>query len=116
MSDQGRVNPQIVDALTVVKQNTLSGDVVRVNGAGKAYQSVAQSMAIAIQDATDNLRNTGQISNTAQGVAMAKLLETKNAFYVQVLEYAQKMNDSAAETFKTIGINAADILKGFPSD
>lgn len=116
MNDASMVNPQVVDALAVAKQATMSSDVVRINGAGKAYQSVAQSMAIAIQDATDNLRNIGQISNTAQGVAMAKLLETKNAQYAKVLEYAQKMNDSAADTFKKIGINAADILKGFPSD
>jgi hypothetical protein len=116
MNDQGKVNAQITDALAVVKQATMSDDMVRINGAGKAYQSVAQSMAIAIQDATDNLRNVGQISNTAQGVAIAKLLETKNAAYGKILEYAQRMNDDAAETFKTIGINAADILKGFPSD
>lgn len=115
MSNQSSVNSQIVDALSVTKQATMSSEVVRINGAGKAYQSVSQSMAIAIQDATDNLRNIGQISNTAQGVAMAKLLETKDSSYAKILETAQKMNDAAAETFKTIGINAADILKGFPS-
>lgn len=116
MSNSSSVNPQIVDALSVTKQATMTSEVVRINGAGKAYQSIAQSMAIAIQDATDNLRNIGQISNTAQGVAIAKLLETKDATYGQILEYAQKMNDAAAETFKTIGVNAADILKGFPTE
>lgn len=116
MSDPSKVNAQVNDALSVISQAAMSPDVVRISGAGKAYQSVSQSMAIAIQDATDNLRNAGTISTTAQGVAMAKLLETKNAFYSQVLEQAQKMFDEAAETFRKIGTNAADVLKGFPSE
>jgi hypothetical protein len=41
---------------------------------GKVYQSVAQSAAIAIQDAADALRNLTTIEATAAGVAMAEML------------------------------------------
>ena len=40
----------------------------------KALQSVAQSVALAIQDATDNLRNVNTIGTTAIGAAMSQLL------------------------------------------
>ncbi|MGD9159781.1 MAG: hypothetical protein PVG39_15305 [Desulfobacteraceae bacterium] len=115
MGDPEKVNAQVVDSLSVASQATMKPDIVRIEGAGKAYQSVAQSMAIAIQDATDNLRNLNTISTTAQGVAMAKYLETKESDYGQIIEQAQKMSTEAAETFRLIGTNAADVLKGFPS-
>jgi len=89
--------------------------VIRQEGAGKAYQSVAQSTAIAVQDATDNLRNINTISATAMGVSMAQFLETGDSKYAQAIELAQKMATQAAGNFMLIGTNAADVLKGFPS-
>jgi hypothetical protein len=89
--------------------------IIREEGAGKAYQSVAQSTALAIQDATDNLRNINSISATAIGVSMAQFLETKDPVYIQAIETATKMSADAANTFMLIGTNAATVLKGFPS-
>ena len=89
--------------------------MVREEGAGKAYQSVAQSTAIAIQDATDNLRNLNTISATAMGVSMAQFIETGDPKYAQAIELAQKMATMAAGNFMLIGTNAADVLKGYPS-
>lgn len=95
--------------------NTPVTTVIREEGAGKAYQSVAQSTAIAVQDATDNLRNINTISATALGVSMAQFLETGDSKYAQAIELAQKMSLNAANTFKIIGINSADVIKGYPS-
>ena len=95
--------------------NTPPTTQIRQEGAGKAYQAVAQSTALAVQDATDNLRNLSTISSTAQGVAMAQLLATGENKYAKAIEVAQKMSEAAAQNFKTIGVNASDILKGFPS-
>ena len=89
--------------------------MVREEGAEKAYQSVAQSTAIAIQDATDNLRNLNTISATAMGVSMAQFIETGDPKYAQAIELAQKMATMAAGNFMLIGTNAADVLKGYPS-
>lgn len=88
---------------------------IRQEGAGKSYQSVAQSTAIAIQDATDNLRNINTISSTAMGVAMAQFLATGETKYANAIEIAQKMSTEAASNFLTIGTNASDVLKGYPS-
>lgn len=94
---------------------SITPQIVRGEGAGKAYQSVAQSTAIAVQDATDNLRNINTISATALGVSLAQFLETKDPVYVQAMELALKMSVEAASTFKIIGLNSADVLKAYPS-
>jgi len=115
MANTSTVNPQIVDALKVTGQATMAQDVVKTAGAGKAYQSVAQSTAIAVQDAADYLRNVNTIGTTALGVAMAQLLATGEPQYAQAIEQALKMTSSAASNFQVIGSNASDVLKGFPS-
>lgn len=84
-------------------------------GAGKAYQSVAQSMAIAVQDAADGLRNTTTMANTAMGVALAQFLATKDAQYLQAIEPAQQMIVSATTTLATVGGTATTILNAFPA-
>ncbi|BBD10075.1 hypothetical protein [Desulfovibrio ferrophilus] len=105
----------ITNSLSIISDATSAPSVPRIQGAGKAYQSVAQSTAIAVQDAADYLRNIGTISSTAQGVAMAQLLATGDEKYVTALTEAQKMAGQAASVFRDIGSNAADVLKGFPS-
>lgn len=83
---------------------------------GMAVQSVAQSMAIAIQDATDMLRNVSTIATTAMGVAAAKWIETPEmVLYKQIIDTAQGLIQTAAGDFLTIGQNAATVLSAFPS-
>lgn len=87
-----------------------------VQAEGMAVQSVAQSMAIAIQDATDMLRNVSTIATTAMGVAAAKWIETPEmVLYKQIIDSAQAMIKTAAADFLTIGQDAATILSGFPA-
>lgn len=79
----------------------------------KAQQSVAQSTAIAIQDATDNLRNLNTISTTAIGVAMSQLLATGDPKYIKVIEQAQSVMAKGTENFGELGAKAAEIAKLF---
>ncbi len=99
----------------ILSDSSMTPQIIREEGAGKAYQSVAQSTALAIQDAADNLRNINSISATAIGVAMAQFLETKDPIYAQAIDIATKMSVDAANTFRMIGTNAADVLNGYPS-
>jgi hypothetical protein len=99
----------------ILSDSSMTPQIIREEGAGKAYQSVAQSTALAIQDAADNLRNINSISATAIGVAMAQFLETKDPAYAQAIDIATKMSVDAANTFRMIGTNAADVLNGYPS-
>lgn len=96
---------------------SITPEVITTEGAGKAYQSVAQSTAIAIQDATDNLRNINTIGATVLGVAMAKALESPAtaAQYQPILTMAETMVSGAATNFLTIGQYATQVLQGYPS-
>lgn len=79
----------------------------------KARQSIAQSTAIAVQDAADNLRNLNTISTTAIGVAMAELIATGDPKYITVIEQAQKVMEKGTANFAELGSKAADVAKGF---
>jgi hypothetical protein len=109
------VDPQIIDVINQVQMANMAPQVVLTSGAGKAYQSVAQSAAIAIQDAADALRNVSTIATTAAGVAMAQLLATGEPKYADALNTAQSMMKSATDDFTQIGLSASTILKNFPS-
>lgn len=80
----------------------------------KAQQAVAQSSAIAIQDAADNLRNLSTITTTAIGVALAQLLATGDPKYSKVIEEAQKVMAKGTENYAKVGEKAAKILSDFP--
>ncbi|MCE4554586.1 hypothetical protein [Pelomonas cellulosilytica] len=113
--DPSQVNAQVIDTINQVQLATMSPQVVLTSGAGKAYQSVAQSTAIAVQDATDALRNISTIATTAAGVAMAQYLATGDEKYAKVLAQAQTMMLNATEDFARVGSAAATVLKGFPA-
>lgn len=108
------VNDQIVDAVRTLDRALLSPDIIRLSGAGKAYQSVAQSTALAVQDATDTMRNLSTLGMTAMGVAMSQLLATGDPVHREAMTEARAIMSGAAEMFRTVGQNAAAVLSGFP--
>ena len=72
--------------------------------AGKAYQSVAHSAAIAVQDAANMLRNMSTLSSTAIGVAMAQwIAHPDKEQYKEIIETAQQMIAQATHQFEEIG-------------
>jgi hypothetical protein len=115
MTDPTTVNAQVVDVINQVQMATMQPQVVLTSGAGKAYQSVAQSSATAVQDAADALRNITTIATTASGVAMAQYLATGEEKYTKVLTEAQAMMKAATEDFGAIGMAASTVLRQFPS-
>lgn len=113
--DPTSVNAQVIDTINQTQLATMSPQVVLTSGAGKAYQSVAQSTAIAIQDAADALRNISTIATTAAGVAMAQYLATGEQRYADALTQAQSLMKNATDDFTQIGTAAATVLRGFPA-
>ncbi|WP_422506080.1 hypothetical protein [Stenotrophomonas sp. GZD-301] len=113
--DPTKVNAQVIDVINQVQFATMSPQVVLTSGAGKAYQSVAQSAAIAVQDAADALRNVSTIATTAAGVAMAQYLATGEDKYAKALTQAQSLMQGATDDFARVGTAAATVLKDFPA-
>ena len=105
--DPPNVNSQVTDAIDQAQIAAMSLGVITRSGAGKAYQSVAQTTAIAVQDAADHLRNLSTLSATALGVAVAQFLATGEPKYLQAVEAVQGMVKSAADDFQKIGLVAA---------
>jgi len=115
MPDPTTVNAQIVDTLQVLQTATLSPEIIKASGAGKAFQSVSQSAAIAVQDAADNLRNLSAIGATAVGVAMAQYIESGSSDSKDAIAQAQNIVTQAVSDFQKIGSAAAVIVNSFAS-
>jgi hypothetical protein len=75
-----------------------------------ANLSVAQSTAMALADATENLRNLNTLSTTAIGTALSQLLETGDTKYVDIIDQAQKVVTNGAENFGVVGEKVATVL------
>lgn len=101
-------------ALAVIQQASLSQQVIKASGAGKAYQSVMNSCAIGIGDATDYLRNIATICTAAIGVAMAQLAEL-NLQYLILLIIAIVTLIVAAIQYKLITKAIIGVATTFPS-
>jgi hypothetical protein len=109
------VNHQVIDAIDKVRASVSSSGAVRDTGSGKAFNFVAQATAMAIQDATDNLRNVSTMSTTAIGVAMTQLISSGDtATWTDVIRLAQNLVKSSADDFKNIGATAAVVIRSFP--
>jgi hypothetical protein len=110
------VDPTITDAIVETQQATLSNpDIVTASASGKAYLAVAQSAALAIQDAVDALRHNGAIATSASGIALAQFLASGDSRYLDALSAAQAMMTKAIEDFAKVGEAAVATLNAFPS-
>lgn len=83
-----------------------------------AYRAVAQSTAIAVQDAVENLRNINTVAATMIGAASAQAIEDPACTdqMQQVIEMARKITDDAIENLRKVGIISNEILQTFPSE
>lgn len=108
-------NSELLEAVEQIVQASLNPQVIQSGGAGKAYQAVAQSAALAIQDAVDALRVTTATATTASGIALAQFLASGDARYLDVLSHAQAMVTKAIEDLGSVGDAATAVLAEFPS-
>jgi hypothetical protein len=109
------LNHQVIDAIEKVRASVSAPGAVRDTGSGKAFNFVAQATAMAIQDATDNLRNVSTMSTTAIGVAMTQLISSGDTTtWTDVIRLAQNLVKSSADDFKNIGATAATVMRSFP--
>ncbi len=87
--------------------------LIKIAGAGRAYQSVAQSSAIAIQDATDYMRNMSAIAVTATGVGMAQLVAGNNNG-TKVITAASNLIPTVVTNYTLMTQAAIQVATSFP--
>lgn len=85
---------------------------------GIAYRSVAQSTAIAIQDAVENLRNINTVALTMIGAASAQSISDPTSVeqMQKVIEIAQKITEDAITNLSRIGAATNEVLLNFPAE
>lgn len=112
---ESQMNVQLLDTLSSVRGAVATPEMTWETGSGKAFNFVAQAAAMAVQDATDNLRNVSTMSTTAIGVAMTQLISSGDYDTWQpVVSIAQGLVKSCADDFQNIGLTAARVLQSFP--
>lgn len=118
------VNSQITDAVKVSNQAVLApklddatGKVTPLGGA-MAYQLVAESGAIAIQDAVAHLRNITQVAEAGLASIMAQMLAEppKALELAPLIPIFEAVIESAAVNVTTVGANAANAMTSYPTD
>lgn len=109
------VDPSILEAINAAQSATMDLQVVKTGADGRAYQAVAASAAIAIQDAVDALRHSTAIATTASGMALTQFLASGDPRYLDALGQAQMMVDAAIQSLVDVGNAAGTIVKEFPS-
>ena len=124
MSDSGAellLTVQSVNALVtghptgnVAAAASTSGTTPAAQANGLALQSVAQSAAMIVQDASNLFRNLSTIEATAIGVATAKWIETpENVAYLLIIEESQRVIQNAATIIEAAGQSASKVLQAF---
>lgn len=115
MPDITLVNPQLLETMNSVRFAVNSPEVAVETGSNKAFNFVAQAAAMAIQDATDNLRNLSTVSTTAIGVAMTQLVSSGDIHtWAPIVNLAQGLVTSSANDLTNIGNQVSDMLRKFP--
>jgi hypothetical protein len=87
---------------------------VQLAAAGRAYLSVAQSAAIAIQDATDYLRSMNTISSTAAGIGIAMVIAGETQKGAKVISTAAALATASVVQFTAISGAAVAVASSFP--
>lgn len=81
-----------------------------------AAPTVAQSMAQVVQGGGEYVRAISMMASSAIGAAMAKMLTEQDASCAELMAIAQRAVDAAAESFRRIGVSAAEIVEKFPEE
>ena len=121
------LNTQIVQAVEFTNQAVLrpqkasnASEDLKPNplGGAIAYQLVAESGALAIQDAVDHLRNITQVATAGLAVIMAKIAKTpiEAPLYAPAIEELQKMITDAATNLATVGTEVGKAMDSYPTD
>ena len=91
---------------------TVGGSAILEAARVLACTQIAQTLAVAVQDAADHLRNVETVAVTAQGVVLRRLLETGGGDYADSLAAIQMMISQGQDNLERVGSLARAMLDG----
>jgi hypothetical protein len=85
-------------------------------GTALAHEAVSQAAAMVVQDGAAFLRQVSSVTAAGIAVCTAKMIATQSQSpWTDIITALNKSLATAADTFKTMGTDAANVLGQFPS-
>ena len=109
------VNRYVVGPGQVLPEGT---SVAQQVGRGMAYDLVAQSTAIAIQDAADHMRNVAMITQAALAAVTTKMMERPDeasSKWGSVVKELQGIAEAGVSHFQKVGEQASKVAQEYPA-
>ncbi len=112
MADNTHENNPVANAINSISTANLSTEAIHQSTAGKAYSAMALSSAIAVQDATNHLRNIETLTTSATAAALSKAIDNGNTEALSTtLAEIQTLLINSQNNFKIVAADAREILK-----
>ena len=89
--------------------------VVNMNATGQAYQGVANSMALAVENTSSNLANFSTMIQAGLAKALEQYMATKDPIWADIIKNLQGFLGAQALTLKTVGLDAGAVMAVFGS-
>lgn len=105
--------PTDTSSVDYINKTVTDTSVVNTNATGQAYQGVANSMALAVENASTNLLNFSTIIQAGLAKALEMYIETQSPTWLTVITGLQTAQDAQAATLKSVGMDAGVVMALF---
>lgn len=97
-----------------INKTVTDQSAVSMNAAGQAYQSVANSMALAVENSSTTFLNFSTIAGAALAKATENyMLEPTPTPWPDVIKNLQEAIAKQADIIKTVGTNTNEVMKSY---
>lgn len=112
---QPPIPPDLAEAINLMQAATLIPQVLTASGNGKAYQLVAQSVALTIVDAGDLMRAAATLAVFVKAMALTKYAITGEPKYAEAAAAGKAMLTEAIEDYRAMCNVAIEAANACPS-
>ena len=107
--------PAFDESVQFINQEVLSPAPIQAESMGKAVQSMSHSLALALQDATDNQRNFEAVNTAALSKATQEMIATKDvATWSPIITALQTAKATQEAAFAKLSTDIEGLLKNLP--
>lgn len=107
--------PVDTSSIDYINHKVTDSSVVNMNATGQAYQGVANSVTLAVENTSNQLVNFSTIIQAGLAKALEKYMETKDPTWAEVITNLQKFLITQASSLKTVGQDAGSVMAIFGS-
>ena len=101
-------------SVTFIHDLVTGSGTLQSESIGKACQAMSHTLALALQDASDNQRNFDAINGAALAKATGEFVKTKDPAWIPVIEALQKAKVTQDAEFIKLSQGVEGLLKDLP--